>query len=240
VISMPLKYPFGPVPDIDARVSLRYNELWQREVVITWQQQDGLGLSREDFERTPFWEKLKEAKAIVEGMHGVFEYQPLLGKGHVLTIRYPALDLYGEGEKASSFSGPMRILVIDPAQEFIDEVFNTYTPKGHIVEEATDSLTGLEIFRKEKIHLSIVDEHLSGASINGVETIRKIREIDPEACCIMTTRSEEDQHSQAQARNLGVIAYYVKPFNIQRINFSITETKGVFKLRDIVKQWSTM
>lgn len=236
---MPLKYPFGPVPDIEARVSLQYNEHWKREVIITWQQQDGLGLSREDFERTPFWEKLKEAKATVEGMHGIFQYTPQAGKGHVLTIRYPELDLYDIGQKAS-FSGPMRILVIDPDQKFIDQVFGTYTPKGHIVEEATDSDAGLEIFWKEKIHLSIVDEHMAGSLINGAETIRKIREIDPEACCVMTTHSQEDKVSQGQARELGVIAYYVKPFHIERINFCITTTKGFLKMCDTVKHWSTL
>ena len=237
---MRLKYLFGPVPDIEARISWRYNEHWQREVIITWEQQDGLGLSREDLERTPLWEKLKQAKTVVEGMHGVFEYQPQPGKGHVLTMRYPHLDLYGEGDKPSSFNWQMRILLIDPDQKFIDQVFNKYTPLGYIIEEATDSLTGLEIFRKEKIHLSIVDEHMPGSSVNGAQTIRKIRKIDPEACCIMTTFSEEDKASQDRARELGVIAYYVKPFNIQRINFSITETRGVFKLRDIVKRASTL
>lgn len=174
------------------------------------------------------WDKLKEAKAVVEDMHGVFQYESQAGKGHVFTIRYPELDLYDIGQEAS-FSGPMRILV-----------FDTYTPKGHIVEEATDSEAGLEIFRKEKIHLTIVDEHLPGASANGIETIHKIHEIDPQGCCVMTTKNEEDKASQTQAREIGVIAYYVKPLNIERIDFSITETKGFFKLREEVKKWSTI
>ena len=237
---MQLKYPFGHVPDIEAKISWRYNEHWEREVIITWEQQDGLGLSREDLERTPLWEKLKQAKAVVEGMHGVFEYQPQPGKGHVLTMHYPHLDLYGEGDKPSSFSWQMRILVIDPDQKFIDQIFNKYTPLRYIIEEATDSEAGLEIFRKEKVHLTIVDEHMSGSLINGSEVIRRIREMDSAACCIMTTSSEEDKASQDRARELGVIAYYVKPFNLERINFSITETRGIFKLRDIVKQWSTL
>jgi CheY-like chemotaxis protein len=236
---LPLKYPFGSLPNIEARISWRYNEYWQREVIITWKQLDGLGFSQKELEGAHLW-KLKGAKEIVEDMQGVFEYQAQPGKGYVLTLRYPKLDFYGEGEKPSSFTGQMRILVIDPGQKLIDQLFNKYTPLGYIIEEATDSLRGLEIFQKEKIHLSIVDEHMPGSPINGVETIRRIKEMDPEACCIMTTFSEEDKASQDRARQLGVIAYYVKPFNIERINFSITETRGVFKLRDIVRQWSTM
>lgn len=236
---MLLKYPFGSIPGIETKVSLQYNEYWQREVIITWQQQDGLGLSKENLEKTPIGEELKGAKAIVEGMHGIFQYTPQAGKGFVVTIRYPELDLYNIGKKAA-FSGPMRILVIDPDPKFIDQVYDTYTPRGCIVQAARDGHGALEIYRKQEIHLSIVDEHLSGSSFNGIDTIRKILDIDPEACCIMTTRSEEDEHSQAQARNLGVIAYYVKPFNIERINYSITETKGFFKLREDVKKWSTL
>jgi CheY-like chemotaxis protein len=236
---MPLKYPFGPVPAVEARISLQYDEHWQREVVITWQQDDGLGLNLEELKESIFWDKFQEAKNTVESEQGIFHYKPYPGKGHTLTIRYPKLDLYAIGEKAS-FDEPMKLLVIDNDQNFIDQVYDAYTPKGCIVHEATNSQTGLEIFSKEKIHLSIVDEHMPGSLINGAETIRKIREMDPQGCCIMTTRSEEDNVSQAQARRLGVIAYYVKPLNMQRINFSITETKGFFKLRDEVKQWSTL
>jgi len=239
MLSKYLPYPFGPVPDVEACVSLRYNQHWKREIVIIWQQQDGLGLSWEDFEKTPLFEKYRKAKKTVEGMQGIFDYQTLPGKGHVLTIRYPELDLYDIGQKAR-FSGPLKILIIDPDQNFINQVFDTYTLRGCIVHDATSTHTGLEIFQKEKPHLVIIDEHMPGSSINGVEAIGKIRQNDPQACCIMTTKSEEDQNSQAQARGLGVIAYYVKPFNIERINFSISETKGFFKLRDTVKQWSAM
>jgi hypothetical protein len=37
---MPLKYPFGPVPAVEARVSLQYDEHWMRKVVITRQHGD--------------------------------------------------------------------------------------------------------------------------------------------------------------------------------------------------------
>jgi CheY-like chemotaxis protein len=235
---MRLKYPFGNVPDIEARISWHYNENWEREVIITWHQKDGLGFSWEEIQEYFPENKLKEAKAVVEGMRGVFEFQPQPGKGHVLTLRYPKLDFYAEGDKPESFSWQMRILVIDPDQNFIDQVFNKYTPLKYIVEEATDGEAGLEIFRKEEVHLTIIDEHMPGSSINGVEVIQRIKNMDSAACCVMTTFSGEDKASQDRARKLGVIAYYVKPFNFERLNFSITETRGVFKLRDIVKQWS--
>lgn len=235
---MRLKYPFGYLPDIEARVSWQYNEHWEREVIIAWQQKDGLGFSWEELQECFPGNKLTEAKKVVEGMYGVFRYEAQPGKGHVLTLRYPKLDFYAEGDQPSSFSWQMRILVIDPDQKFIDQVFNKYTPLKYIIEEATDSEVGLEIFRKEKVHLTIVDEHMPGSMINGTEVIRRIKEMDSAACCVMTTFGEEDKASQDRARELGVIAYYVKPFNLARLNFSITETRGVFKLRDIVSQWS--
>jgi CheY-like chemotaxis protein len=236
---MRLKYPFGNLPDIEAKISWRYNEHWQREVIIIWEQKDGLGFSQEELEKAHLW-NLCKAKEIVEGMHGKFEYEAKPGKGHVLTLCYPKINFYAEGDKPESLSWQMRILVIDPDRKFIDQIFNKYTPLKYIVEEATNSEAGLEIFQKEKVHLTIVDEHMPGSLINGTEVIRRIKEMDSAACCVMTTFSEEDKASQAQARELGVIAYYVKPFNFQRLNYSITETRGVFKLRDIVNQWSIM
>lgn len=234
-----LKYPFGPVPNIEVRISWRYNERWEREVFITWEQQDGLGFSREELEKAHLW-KLNKDIEIMESRHGKFEYKAQPGKGYVLTLTYPNLDFYAEGDTPESFSWQMRMLVIDPDQKFIDQIFNKYTPLKYIVDEATDSEAGLEIFRKEKVHLTIVDEHMPGSSINGVEVIRRIREMDSAACCIMTTLNEEDYAGRDRARDLGVIAYYVKPFNFTRLNFSITETRGVFKLRDIVQRASTL
>lgn len=234
-----LKYPFGPVPNVEAKIYWRYNEQWEREVIITWEQQDGIGFSRERLENMHL-PGLKEAMETLERRHAKIEYKSLPGKGYIATIRYPNMDFYSEGNTPELFDWQMRILVIDPDQKFIDQVFDQYTPIGYIVEEATDSEAGLEIFRKEKIHLTIVDEHMPGSAIDGAEVIRRIKETDSAACCVMTTFSEEDKTSQARARELGVIAYYVKPFNIERLNFTITETRGVFKLRDIVNQWSTI
>lgn len=236
---MRLKYPFGNIPNIEARISWRYDKNWEREVTVTWQQQDGIGLSWEEFQEYFPGNKLKNAKEVVEGMQGTFEYRPLPGKGHVITIKYPHLDLYGEGEKPESFTDLFKILVIDPDQEFINKVYDTYTPRGYVIEEATDSLSGLKIFREEQMHLTIIDEHMKGSSIDGAGVIREIKKIDPEACCVMTTFSEEDEASQERARGLAVIGYFVKPLNMERINISIMETRGIFRLRDILKEWST-
>jgi CheY-like chemotaxis protein len=227
------------VPNIEARISWRYNERWEREVTITWEQQDGLGFSQKELEEAHLW-SLKEAQETLENRHGKFEYKAQPGKGHVLTLTYPNLDFYAEGDTPESFSWQMRILVIDPDQKFIDQIFNKYTPLKYIIEEATDSEAGLKIYQKEQVHLTIVDEHMPGSSITGAEVIRRIREMDSAACCVMTTSREEDWASLNRARELGVISYYVKPFNIERLNFTITEARGIFKLRDIVQRASTL
>jgi CheY-like chemotaxis protein len=208
-------------------------------LTIAWEQKDGLGLRQEELEAAHILDMTK-IKEVVEGMRGMVEYEAQPGKGHILTLRYPHLDFYAAGENPESYSRQMRILVIDPEQNFIDRTFDKYAPLQYIVDEATDSETGLELFKREEVHLTIIDEHMPGSFINGAETIRRIKALDSAACCVMTTFSEEDKVSMQRARELGVIAYYVKPFNLDRLLFSITEARGVLKLRDIVKQWSTL
>ncbi len=224
MLSRYLPYPFGRIPNIKTSVSFHYDNSWQSWVIITWQEEDGFGL---DWSEMP--EMLKkehlEARSFVEEMNGTYEYKPTKGEGCTITIKYKNLDLFGIGSKAS-FDEPLKLLLVDDEQQAIDLIYDIYSKKGFNVLEANDGEAAVEVFKKDNPQITIIDAHMPFSLIDGIETLRRIREINKQACCIVVTDIEEDKWSMQQAKELGVMAYFVKPFSKELFDAAITEAKG--------------
>lgn len=236
MISPYLPYPFGSIPNIEASLSLQYDDDWQRWVVITWQQEDGLGL---DWSEMP--QGLKEghlkARAIVEKQNGIYEYKATKAKGSTITIKYPNLDLYEIGKNFNP-GHCLKVLVVDDEQAALDLIQDSLERQGFITFGATDCIAALEIFQKEKPQISIIDAHMPGSPIDGIQAIQRMKETDAQACCIMLTHIENDKFSIQRAKDLGVIAYFVKPFKMELFNAFVMEAKGYAGLCQEVEKWS--
>ncbi len=238
MLSKYLHYPFGSIPNIEAFLSLQYDDNWRRWVVITWQQEDGQGL---DWNEMPqeLKEKHLEAKAIVEKMNGVYEYKATKAKGSTTTIKYPNLDLYEIGKKFNPIQS-LKVLVVDDEQVMLDLIQDSLERQGFITLSANNGISALEMFQKERLQINIIDAHMPASTIDGIETIKKIREIDRGACFIILTHIENDKPSIQQAKDLGVIAYFVKPFEMELFNAFVMEAKGYVGLYQEVEKWSTI
>ena len=58
--------------------------------------------------------------------------------------------------------------------------------------------------------------------IDGIETLKRIKEIDKDAVCIMVTRITE-KDAVEQSRNLGASAYVLKPLELAELDKVISE-----------------
>ena len=84
------------------------------------------------------------------------------------------------------------------------------TKGGHeIVGEAETGQIAIDLYEKVKPDLVILD--ILMPDMNGLEALKKIREIDPDARVLMCTASEQSSHVQ-EALSLGAKGYIVKPF----------------------------
>jgi two-component system chemotaxis response regulator CheY len=84
------------------------------------------------------------------------------------------------------------------------------TKGGHeVVGEAETGQTAVELYEKVRPDLVILD--ILMPDMNGLEALKKIREIDPDARVLMCTASEQSSHVQ-EALSLGARGYIVKPF----------------------------
>jgi DNA-binding response OmpR family regulator len=121
---------------------------------------------------------------------------------------------------------PLKLLVVDDEPGIVDFVKKIYQRRGIQTFGATDGVSAVEIFQKERPHIALIDIHMPYSPIDGVETLKKIKEIDPEACCIMVTRiTEKDKVDQS--KQLGAKAYILKPLELRDLDKAISTALNI-------------
>ena len=103
-----------------------------------------------------------------------------------------------------------KILIVDDAM-FMREVIRGILTQGGYSEllEAEDGAAAVELYRRELPALVILD--ITMPKMDGIETLRQIKEMDPQAKVVMCSAiGQEKQIMNALA--LGASEYIVKPF----------------------------
>lgn len=123
------------------------------------------------------------AKRLVEKMNGFISVESEVGVGSIFSVHLPAVDLHSKKTdkppekiiKNNSSILPEILLVEDNPMN--KEVTTIYLKKVCKVEYACDSQTALELVRKKKFPLILMDINLGGA-VNGVDLRKMIKKID--------------------------------------------------------------
>lgn len=116
----------------------------------------------------------------------------------------------------------LKLLVVDDEEGIVDFTQRIYKRKGFITFGATDGVTAVDIFQRERPHISLIDVHMPYSPIDGIETLRRIKEIDKNAVCIIVTRITEKDKVE-QAKKLGASAYILKPLELEELDKVISE-----------------
>lgn len=115
----------------------------------------------------------------------------------------------------------VRILLVDDAGYMRRLVGIMATKGGHeIVGEAETGQSAIDLY--QKLHPDLVILDILMPDMNGLETLKKIREIDPKARVLMCTASEQSTHVQ-EALASGAAGYIVKPFTKEVILTTINK-----------------
>lgn len=112
------------------------------------------------------------------------------------------------------------ILVVDDLRSIRLTLGGILEDKGHNVVTAEDGYEAIETVKKTHFDAIFMDIKMPG--INGVQTFREVRKIDPKAAVIMMTAySVEDLVKEALEEGAYAIVY--KPFDIDKIVAMIAE-----------------
>lgn len=111
-----------------------------------------------------------------------------------------------------------RILVVDdeaPVREVLTEYFAT---EGYAVETATNGLEALTAIRGGRADLVLLDVRMPG--LDGVQVLRRIRELDESVPVIMVT-ANEDVGLAKETLKLGAFDYVAKPFDFDYLDRAV-------------------
>ena len=116
----------------------------------------------------------------------------------------------------------LKILIVDDEPGIVDFIKKIYARKGFITFGATDGAQAIEIFKKEKPQINLIDIHMPYSPIDGIAVLRKIKEIDKNAVCIIVTRITENEKVE-KSKQLGASAYLLKPFEADELDKVISQ-----------------
>ena len=87
------------------------------------------------------------------------------------------------------------ILLVDDEKKFLDTISDRIRLKGFEPLLAASGKEALEIARKQKVYAAVVDMKMP--EMDGLETITKLKEIDPEITTVLLTGFGDEKVSEA-------------------------------------------
>jgi len=105
------------------------------------------------------------------------------------------------------------ILIVDDEPQIRRVMRTTLSSNGYTVIEARSGEEALEIMRKDRPELVLLDVNMPG--IGGLEVCREIRDQSDVAIIMLTVRNTE--HDKVLALDAGADDYVVKPFSIEEL-----------------------
>jgi len=108
--------------------------------------------------------------------------------------------------------GQKKILIVDDEQDILIETKDILERKGFIAFTALESGTALDIVKKERPQIYILDVHMPKSQLDGNGILAEIRKLDKQAYCVMLSRVDEKDKIE-EARKLGANRYVLKPID---------------------------
>ncbi len=108
-----------------------------------------------------------------------------------------------------------RILVVDDEFDVRDILERSLSLSKYHVKTASGGLSAIEICRTFLPHLVLLDVMMP--DLGGIETLRKIRELDKDVKVVMVSGMHDVQAAK-ESIAMGAIDYITKPFDLRELD----------------------
>jgi len=109
---------------------------------------------------------------------------------------------------------PMNILVVDDEQSICMLLHDVLTRFGHTVESRQDGAKAVELATEQRFDLVFLDIRMPG--MNGVDTLKALRQVQPEATFVMITGYAHDDIVD-ECLSTGAADCLCKPFSLTQV-----------------------
>ena len=114
----------------------------------------------------------------------------------------------------------IKMLVVDDEIDVCDFVKHFFEERNFQVYTALNGSDALRIVRKDKPQLVLLDMKMKG--MDGIETLKKIRDVDKNVKVVMVT-AVTDQEKMDEATSLGASKYITKPLVLEELEATVME-----------------
>lgn len=121
------------------------------------------------------------------------------------------------------------ILIVDDDPLILKTLSTHFSKSGYEVLTADDGRECLQRYSESKPDLVILDIRLP--DLDGLEALRRIRDIDPKAIVIIIT-AYDDMKTTVEAIKSGAFEYLVKPLDFLELDLTINKAFQISKLED--------
>ncbi len=104
-----------------------------------------------------------------------------------------------------------KILSIDDESGFVALIKNYFSLRGYEVFTALRGITGLEIAKKQRPDVVLIDMKMPG--IDGDQVLREMHSINRDIKCIIITAFKDEGQTRKKALDAGAYAYFEKPIS---------------------------
>lgn len=169
---------------------------------------------------------------IVRGHRGTIQVFSIPGRGTTLKVLFPAVKKSLYKKRYKSIKGEAgvpklgTILVVDDEEVVLDVAGNMLENAGFRVLKASDGLEGVDVFKKnsDKIIAVILDTTMP--NMNGEETFRELRLLQPELKVILSSGYNE-QEATSHFVGTGLAGFIQKPYTQNQLIQKVKEVIGI-------------
>lgn len=116
-----------------------------------------------------------------------------------------------------------KILVADDEKEIVEILEMVLTSAGHEVFTALSGETAVETAKDKKPDIIFLDLCFPKPGLDGVETLKAIREFDKNVKVVLTSGLDSADGKYKEAQGLGVSKCLSKPINVSNIKTIVSE-----------------
>jgi general secretion pathway protein E len=110
---------------------------------------------------------------------------------------------------------PFSILIVDDDEGMCESLQDIFTDKGFTAATARDGQSGIDAMRKGNYDLILIDIMMPG--MNGVETLRQIKSVNPNVSTIIMTGNSRVEEFVSESLWAGVDGVLYKPFEVSAV-----------------------
>ncbi len=174
---------------------------------------------------------LAVVQGIVQNHHGAIQVESRPGRGAVFTILFPVVENSPTAEieaKQDVLHGTETILFVDDEEPIVRITKRILERIGYRVETEINPAAALDLFKSKPSTFDLVITDMTMPQMTGVKFAERIMEIRPDIPVIIAS-GHSSLIDEQKARELGIAAYIMKPFQQTEISTAIRKVMDGIK-----------